>query len=150
MEVSGGEGGRKEEGAYDGEDGVALTTVLNGIVDDTVLFGGLLTTGVLHVSETLLHVAHVDLGETAVEEDFCGVELELETELLIVDELVAAEVEEGGGEVVVGGVVAGEEEVGDTALEVSALTVSKWEARVAKRGIGREEEGKKTHATARY
>ena len=115
-----------------------------------MLFGGLLTTSVLHVSETLLHVAHVDLGETAVEEDFGGVELELETELLIVDELVAAEVEEGGGEVVVGGIVAGEEEVGDTALEVSALAVSKREAIVAKRGIEREEEGQKTHATARY
>ena len=80
---------------------------------------------VLSRASTLLHVAHVDLGETAVEEDFCGVELELETELLIVDELVAAEVEEGGGEVVVGGVVAGEEEVGDTALEVTISIAQK-------------------------
>ena len=43
-----------------------------------------------------LQVAHVDLGETAVEEDLRRVEFELEAELLIVDELVAAEVEEGG------------------------------------------------------
>ena len=110
---------RMGERTYDGEDGVALTTVLDGIVDDAVLLCCLLTTSILHVCQALLHVAHVDLGETAVEEDFCGVELELEAELLIVDELVAAEVEEGGGEVVEGDVVAGEEEVGDAALEVS-------------------------------
>ena len=84
-----------------------------------MLFGGLLTTSVLHVSETLLHVAHVDLRKAAVKEDLRRIELELEAELLIVDELVAAEVEEGGGKVVVGGIVAGEEKVGDAALEVS-------------------------------
>ena len=66
-----------------------------------------------------LRVAHVDLSEAAVEEDLGRVELELEAELLIVDELVAAEVEEGGGKVVEGGIVALEEEVGDAALEVS-------------------------------
>ena len=65
-----------------------------------------------------LQVAHVDLGETAVEEDLRRVEFELEAELLIVDELVAAEVEECGGKVVEGSVVAGEEEVGDTTLEI--------------------------------
>ena len=58
-----------------------------------------------------LQVAHVDLGETAVEEDLRRVEFELEAELLIVDEGVAAEVEESGGEVVVGEIVTGEEEV---------------------------------------
>ena len=66
-----------------------------------------------------LRVAHVDLSEAAVEEDLGRVELELEAELLIVDELVAAEVEQGLGKVVEGGVVALEEEVGDAALEVS-------------------------------
>ena len=84
-----------------------------------------------------------------VEEDFRGEELEFEAELFVVDGFIAAQVEEGFIKVCIGEVEVREEEVGDTALEVSALTVSKWEARVAKRGIGREEE-KKTHATARY
>ena len=110
---------RRSIGTYDGEDRVALAAVLDGVVDDAVLLGGLFAACVLHVGEPLLHVAHVDLGEAAVEEDLGGEELELEAELLVVDELVAAEVEEGGGEVVEGDVVAGEEEVGDAALEVS-------------------------------
>lgn len=114
-------GGEKRKGTYDGEDGIALAAVLDGIVDDAVLLGCLLTTSVLHVSETLLHLAHVDLSEASIEEDFGGVELELEAELLVVDELVSAEVEEGGGEVVVGSIVASEKEVGDTALEVAGL-----------------------------
>ena len=96
---------------YDGEDGVALAAVLDGVVDDAVLFCGLLAASVFHVGKAVVHVADVDLGEAAVEEDLGGEELELETELFIVDELVSAEVEECGGEVVVGGVVAGEEEV---------------------------------------
>ena len=58
-----------------------------------------------------MHVTHVDLSEAAVEEDLCSVKLELEAKLLIVDEGVAAEVEECGGEVVVGKIITGEEEV---------------------------------------
>ena len=71
--------GRVGTGAtYDAEDGVALAAVLDGVVDDAVFLGGLFALGVLHVCETLLKLAHVDLSEAAVEEDFCGEELELE------------------------------------------------------------------------
>ena len=57
---------------YDAEDGVALAAVLDGVVDDAVLLGGLFALGVLHVCEALLELAHVDLSEAAVEEDLCG------------------------------------------------------------------------------
>ena len=63
---------------YDAEDGVALAAVLDGVVDDAMLLGRLLALCVLHVGETLLELAHVDLSKAAVEEDFCGEELELE------------------------------------------------------------------------
>ena len=63
---------------YDAEDGVALAAVLDGVVDDAVLLSGLLALGVLHVGESLLELPHVDLRETAVEEDLCGEEFELE------------------------------------------------------------------------
>ena len=112
--------GRKQTlGTHNAEDGIALALVLDGVVDDAVLFRRLLAPGVFHVRQAVLHVAHVDLGQAAVEEDFGGEELEFEPELLIVDELVSAQVEESGGKVVVRGIVALEEEVGDTALEVS-------------------------------
>ena len=76
-----------------------------------MLLGCLLATGILHIGETLLSISHVNLSETTVEEDLCGEELEFETELLIVDELVAAEVKEGRGKVVEGGIVSGQQEV---------------------------------------
>ena len=63
---------------YDAEDGVALAAVLDGVVDDAVLLGGLFALSILHVGETLLELTHVDLSEAAVEEDLCGEELELE------------------------------------------------------------------------
>ena len=72
----------------------------------------------MHVGKAVLRVAQVNLGEAAVEEDLGRIEFELEAELFIVDKLVSAEIEEGRGEVVEGDVIAGEEEVGDAALEV--------------------------------
>ncbi len=101
----------KGKGAYDRENGVTLATVLDGIINHAVLLCCLLATGILHIGDTLLRISHVDLGETTVEEDLCGEELELEAELLVVDDLVPAEVKEGGGEVVEGGIISGQQEV---------------------------------------
>ena len=63
---------------YDAEDGAALAAILDGVVDDAVLLVGLFALGVLHVSKALLDMVHVDLCETAVEEDLCEEEFELE------------------------------------------------------------------------
>ena len=97
--------------AHDRENGVTLATVLDSIINDTVLLGCLLAAGILHIGKTLLSISHVNLGEATVEENLGGEKLELETELLVVDELVPAEVKEGRGKVIEGSVISGQQEV---------------------------------------
>lgn len=79
----------------------------------------LLPSRVLHVRQAALDVAQVDLGEPLVEEHLGGEELELEAELLVVDRLVPAQVEQRFFKVPQGEVVPTEKEVGDAALEVA-------------------------------
>lgn len=62
---------RPSANTHDGEHSVAFASILDGIVDDVVLVGGLLTAGLFHVGKAWLYGAHVDLAETFVEEDLC-------------------------------------------------------------------------------
>jgi len=49
-----------------------------------MLIGGFFSPGVLHVSQALLSKAHVDLGETFIEENLGRKEAEFKTDLLII------------------------------------------------------------------
>lgn len=70
---------------------------------------------VLHTSILLLEV---DVAETTIEEYFARVELELQTQLLIVDVVVPAEVKQGVVEVGQRFLEITHEEVGHTLLEI--------------------------------
>jgi len=70
--------GAVEDTDGNGEDGVAFAAITQGVVNDFVFGGGLFLACVAHVTETFFFAAHVDLGETFVEEDFGRVELEFE------------------------------------------------------------------------
>ena len=59
----------------------------------------LLLDGVLQILEPGVHLLEVDVAETAVEEDLARVQLEQQAKLRVVDQCVAAEVEEGVVEV---------------------------------------------------
>lgn len=79
----------------------------------------LLRARVLHVRKAIIDVAQVDLRQAYIEEYLGGEELELEAQLLVVDRLVPAQVEQRFFEVAQGEVVSPEKEVGDAALEVA-------------------------------
>lgn len=91
----------------------------NRIIDHIMLVRCLLPPRVLHVRKAAIDIAQIDLRHAFVEEHLSGEELELEAQLLIVDRLVAAQVDESFFEVVQREVVSPEEEVGDAALEVA-------------------------------
>ena len=78
----------------------------------------LLLDGVLQILQTGVHLLEVDVAETAVEQDLARVQLEQQAQLRVVDQCVAAEVEEGVVEVGEGLFEVAEQEVGDTLLEV--------------------------------
>ena len=59
-----------EDADGDGEDGVALAAVADGLVDYVVLLGSLLRRSVLQFEHALVDLAHVDERETLVEEYF--------------------------------------------------------------------------------
>jgi hypothetical protein len=60
----------------------------------------------------------INVAETAVEENFARVEFEQQTQLRIVDQRVAAEVEKGVVEIREGFFEVAEEKVGDSFLEI--------------------------------
>ena len=78
----------------------------------------LLLDGILQILDASLHLLEVDVAEAPVEQDLARVELEQQTQLRIVDQSVATEVEEGVVEVGEGLFEVAEQEVGDSLLEV--------------------------------
>jgi hypothetical protein len=78
------------ENAYNAKNSVSLSTILDRVIDDIVLLGRLLPTGLLHVGDALLDIVHINLGQALVEEDLCRIELELEAELFVVTALPSA------------------------------------------------------------
>ena len=122
----------------DGEDGVALAReecqlrsgydgntekaylchVLDSIINHIVVLHHLLLDGILQILDASLHLLEVDVAEAPVEQDLARVELEQQTQLRIVDQSVATEVEEGVVEVGEGLFEVAEQEVGDSLLEV--------------------------------
>lgn len=92
---------------------------MDSVVDDVVLFSDLLLESLCHVHETFFHAAHVDIAETLVEENLCGIKFELETKLFVIDGRVSTKVEKGIIEVFEGKIIASEKEVGYTSLEIS-------------------------------
>lgn len=105
------------------EDGVAISAVLNGIINDIVLFSDLLLESFSHIHEALLGATHVNIAEALIEENFSSVELELETQLLVVDCRVPTEIEESIIKVFEGKIVTGEKEIRHASLEITARDV---------------------------
>ena len=122
----------------DGEDGVALPgeecqlqsrcggntenaylcLVPNSIINHTVVLDNLLLGGILQILDTSIHLIEVDVAEAPVEQNLARVELEQQTQLRIVDQSVATEVEEGVVEVGKGLFVVLKQEVGNSLLEI--------------------------------
>jgi hypothetical protein len=90
----------------------------NGLVNDVVIWDDLFLCGEGKILQTGIALLQVDVAQTAVEEDLARVELELEAELLVVDVVVAAQVEQRVVEVCEGLLEVAHEEVGDALLEV--------------------------------
>lgn len=91
----------------------------NGLINHIMIGDDLLLCGEIQVLHSSVLLLQIDVAQTTIEEHFAGVELELEAELLIVDVVVSAEVEEGVVEVCEGLFEVAHEEVGYTLLEVS-------------------------------
>jgi len=83
-----------------------------------VVLDDLLLGRVCQILHARLFLLEIDVAEAAVEEDLARVELEEEAELRIVDDGVAAEVEQSVVEVGERLLEVAEEEVGDALLEV--------------------------------
>ena len=90
----------------------------NGLVDDIVVGNHLLLGGKGQILETSLSLLQVDVAETTVEQHLTGVQLKLQAQLLVVDVVVSAQVQQCVVEVGEGLFKVAHEEVGDTLLEV--------------------------------
>ena len=99
------------------EDGY-LCFFADGLVNDVVIGHDLFLCGKGQILQTGVSLLQVDVAQTAVEEDLTRVELELEAELLVVDVVVAAQVEQRVVKVCEGLLEVAHEEVGDALLEV--------------------------------
>ena len=78
----------------------------------------LLLDGILEILHAGFHLLKVDVAQTTVEENFARIELEQKAQLPIVDQGVAAKVEEGVVEVCQCFLEVGQKEVGDSLLEI--------------------------------
>ncbi len=69
---------------HNAEDGVPITTVPDCIVNDIMFVSHLVAPRFLHIRQPRIQTAHVDLRQTLVEEDFSGIETEIEPQLFII------------------------------------------------------------------
>lgn len=95
-----------------------LGLLADGLVNDIVVLDDLLLHGVREILHTSILLLQVDVAQTAVEQDFTGVELEQKAELGVVDHGVASQVEKCVVEVGESLFKVAEEEIRDTLLEI--------------------------------
>lgn len=95
-----------------------LCILLNSLINHIVVLDNLLFRGKVQILHTSFVLLQVDVAQAAVEEDFAGVELELEAQLLVVDIVVATEVEESVVEVRQSLLEIAHEEIGYALLEI--------------------------------
>lgn len=95
-----------------------LCLFLNSLVDYVVILDNLFLDGIRQILHTRFLLLQVDVAQSTVEQDLAGIQLEEETQLGIIDHVVASQVQEGVVEVGEGLLKVANEKVGYTLLEI--------------------------------